>query len=416
MEISYKKKILLYSDCYLFGGSEYVIVNILKNKVLNNKYNFYFAYREHKIYNDALNRIFLDEEREHFYPLKLFCNLNLFIKINQIIRPNLLKILLKMPFYFLDKIGLYDLWNKVMLSRLLRRVSPDLLSINNGGYPGAKTCLQLALIAKRCQLHSIMQINNLAEKTNSDKQRKIDNMVNMAVQRFVTGSKYAKKQLSHNRMIPSEKINVIHNVVQKPVVTKSRAEILKSLGIPVNKILLIEVALLQERKGQLKLLEALVGMRENNTSLFSNIVLLLIGTGENELAIKKYIRDHSLDEKVILLGYRFDYVDYLNSADVVLLPSLKDEDMPLIILTAMLLKKSIVATNIAGIPEEIENNVSGYLLDPSEERFVDSIQIAIEEAIRNKERLGENAYNKFVLEFSNEGYTKSLLNLYSECI
>lgn len=416
MEITIKKKILLYSDCYLFGGSEYVIVNILKNKALNDKYEFYFAYREHKIYNEALKSIFSNEERMRFYPLKLFCNFNLFIKINQNAKLHLLRIFLKFPFYLCNRIGLYDWWNRIILYRLLRKISPDLLSINNGGYPGAKTCLQLALIAKKCYLNSIMQINNLAEKANTNKQRRLDSMVNMAVLKFITGSQYAKEQLSHNRMIPSEKIKVIHNIVQKPIITKSREEVLESLRIPANKIILIEVALLQERKGQMKLLEALVGMRKNKPSLFSNIVLLLVGIGENELTVRKYVKAHSLSEKVMLLGYKFDYADYLNSADVVLLPSLKDEDMPLIILTAMLMKKSIISTNIAGIPEEIEHNVSGYLLDPNEDGFVDSIQTAIEDAVRNKECLGENAYSKFLSEFSNDIYTKSLLDLYSKYI
>ena len=52
-----KKKVLIFSDCALFGGSEYVVVNILKDKTLNERYDFYFAYRDHKIYRDQICKL-----------------------------------------------------------------------------------------------------------------------------------------------------------------------------------------------------------------------------------------------------------------------------------------------------------------------------------------------------------------------
>ena len=39
-----KKKLLIFSDCFTFGGSEYVVVNILKSKNIQAYFDLIFAY------------------------------------------------------------------------------------------------------------------------------------------------------------------------------------------------------------------------------------------------------------------------------------------------------------------------------------------------------------------------------------
>ena len=49
-----KKKVLIYSDCNLFGGSEHVIYNIIRNPYLKEKFSFSFLYRYSKLYQDKV--------------------------------------------------------------------------------------------------------------------------------------------------------------------------------------------------------------------------------------------------------------------------------------------------------------------------------------------------------------------------
>ena len=100
------------------------------------------------------------------------------------------------------------------------------------------------------------------------------------------------------------------------------------------------------------------------------MTLLLIGSGPDEKKMIKFINDNKLEDKVILLGFRNDYIDYLNAADVSVLPSLFNEDMPLINMSAMSLSKPIVSTYVAGIPEEVENKVTGVLVDPNKSHIL----------------------------------------------
>lgn len=410
-----RKKVLLFSDCYLFGGSEYVAVNLLKNQYLQENYDISFAYRKHRLYIDSLKQVFTDEQILTFFPLCLYSNANIFYRLAEKVRNRFWRRFLIFPFWMTEFLGIYKIVNCFIFYRLLKKSRPDLIHINNGGYPAAKTCLQLARIGHRLGFKVIMQVNNIAEVVNSRKERMADKRIDIAVSCFVTASQYARKMLTVNRNFSPVKIEVIHNVVEAALVNKDRAQVLASLGLSQDRIILIEVALLQYRKGQLPLLQALVFLRETAPSLFENITLFLIGDGEDKQLLRDYIQTNDLGNSVLLLGYRFDYIDYVHAADVLLLPSLKDEDMPLIILSAMSLGKAIVSTTIAGIPEEIEDGVSGYLLNSDTENtvFVNALGEAIEKALQNKHLLGKNAKEKFERDFSVERYTKEINTLYS---
>lgn len=115
---------------------------------------------------------------------------------------------------------------------------------------------------------------------------------------------------------------------------------------------------------------------------------------------------------MILLGFRNDYIDYLNAADVSVLPSLFNEDMPLINMSAMSLSKPIVSTYVAGIPEEVENKVTGVLVDPNKTSFTIDLANSIIQAYDNRLQYGIAAKAKFYKEFSYESYTKGLKNIY----
>lgn len=132
------------------------------------------------------------------------------------------------------------------------------------------------------------------------------------------------------------------------------------------------------------------------------------------MKIKQYIKLQGVEACVQLLGYRDDYLDYVNKADVIALPSIKDEDMPLIILSSMALSKPIVSTDIGGIPEEIINGVSGILISPKEDGFSYRLADAIKKAYKERNVIGENARCRYEECFSAQSYAKNIIRLYNE--
>ena len=135
-----KQKILIFSDCYIYGGSEKLMAFLLKNEILNKNFILQYSYRKHKGYDAGLKNEGL-LNRKGNYPLILLSNETLFHQINDFSTFLLFKRLMKVPFFLLEKLGIYFTWNLLGLMNLLLRTKPDLIHINNGGYPAAKSCM-----------------------------------------------------------------------------------------------------------------------------------------------------------------------------------------------------------------------------------------------------------------------------------
>jgi len=76
-------------------------------------------------------------------------------------------------------------------------------------------------------------------------------------------------------------------------------------------------------------------------------------------------------------GNEDNIVDFIAAVDCIILPSIEDEDFPNVILESMGLGKVIVASNLAGIPEQIIDKKTGFLFRPGDSRNLANIMIDI---------------------------------------
>lgn len=408
-----KKEVLIYSDCFTFGGSEYVAINILKSPLIQSVFNLHFAYREHKEYSYYVNKLLSKEKCLKLHPLKLWSNDTLFHTINTKVRNRHLRYIIKLPMWLVAHIGPYKWNNKYVFRKLLSEINVDLIHINNGGYPAAETCLYLALCASELGIKNIFQVNNQA--TPMIKNRR-DIKVEKSVNLFLTATECARKELSLNRHFDINKISTLFNAVEDPIPFRSKDEVRRELGITQDDFIITEVALLEKRKGQIPLLKAMLELKNLNESLYNITTILFVGNGEDERKICEFIESHGLEKKVKMLGYRLEYIDIVNASDVFALPSLFNEDMPLSILTAMALSKPILSSKLAGIPEEVEDNINGCLADPLSPSFVSDIACLIEKIYNNKEAYGKASLIRYKSLFCREIYENKLIKLYNSII
>ena len=407
-----KPKILLYSDGVLFGGSEYVVVNILKNKELASKYDFLFAYRKHKDYQSHIDSLFNDEEKAKLFPLPIWSFGNAYIKISSNVKFTLIKNLLIKLFSFILRLQIINIHNYFVFRRFFNRTPFELIHANNVGYPGSESCLVAAKVAKNIGRKVVLQINNNPSTT----KRYWDPIVKKTVDKIVIASKYTSNNISSIRNITDNNIYTLRDQVRFVEPSESSDSLRRKLGIDKDAIVLIQVALLLRYKGQIHILEALTSLRESAPDFYNNSVLVLIGTGEMEKELKQYIINNNLKEHVIMYGYRNDYIDYINMADIMVHPTRANEDMPLIIMSAMSLGKPVISCRLAGIPEEIEHMKSGILLDPSSSTFVEDLCSAIKTAYENRMAFGERGKEKYESEFSESNYVEGLSTLYESLL
>ena len=331
-----RPRLLFYSDCYIFGGSENVLVHLLKSAEIQARYDVHFAYARNRDYERGVR------ERLGGVPNKqaiaILSNDNLFYRLGA-------RHILKLPFALLRRTGLYTLYNFVRLYFLVRVHRPDILHINNGGYPGARSCLVAVRAARAAGVKRVIfNVNNLAGE-------QVSPYIARNTDLFITASQAARAALIE-KGAPPEKVRAIANAEDARPASGKRET---SAAFEV-----VVVANLSERKGHRTLLEALLQLRQRS------LHVTFVGEGETRPAIEAFIREHGLESKVALAGFRRDDYELIAGADLFVLPSLRDEDMPYVILSAMSLGKPIIASDVAGITEEIRDGIDGLIVPPGD--------------------------------------------------
>lgn len=414
-----KPKLLIYSDNYIYGGSEKLISFLIRNPTIKEHCYITFAYRKHKIYSEALNKEYSEVEiKKIMFPVAILSNLTFFYKIGLWDIPDILKKIIKLPFYIIDKIGLFFIYNFLVQIYLLVKFSPDIIHINNGGYPGASSCSTMVFAAKLLRFRTIVyQINNATSIVKNPLRICFDWYINKNVSCFITASKNSKEKLISYRKFDADKIIQVPNTILEETVSISREKILNELYIGQTNFVLCNIGFLLKSKGQQYLLEAIDLIRFQDMLVFKKISLLIVGNGEEESNLKKYCDSLKLNKQVHFLGYQSKSINYINCCDLFVFPSIASEDMPLVILSAMNLGKTILATDFGGIREEIENNKNGILISANPETLSQTLADKIIELYYNRQpELGENAKERYLKLFSNSVYGETIMSIYNSII
>lgn len=395
-----KNKILYFSDCHIYGGSDRNIINIMNYMAEQSGAEVFFAYRYFKTYQMGVNRDLSEKVRA--IPLSLLSNSTFYHRLNQTVLNRFLKIIISLPFWLLQTIGIYALYDYFILRKTIARIKPDLVHVNNGGYPASFISQTAVFAAKHSGVNRIIyHINNPAQRRGILLDKLIDKKINQYTDYFITASRQAYVSLVQKRFFDTRKLVQVYNTIENPTIGKSKEDICKLYNIDTDKLILCEVAFLSQRKGQMYLLKALHKIKELYPDIYSQLVLFLVGDGENYHKLKSYCELNAL-LNVIFTGYQSNYIDYIACSDIFILPSVAYEDMPLVVLSAMNLGKPIIATEVAGITEEIENLKSGILLkvEKLDSLYLEIVKLFRDSALRHY--YGENALKRF-----NEHFTQS---------
>jgi colanic acid/amylovoran biosynthesis glycosyltransferase len=135
------------------------------------------------------------------------------------------------------------------------------------------------------------------------------------------------------------------------------------------------VGRLSEPKGQLLLIEAVKRLLDRGTKL----ELVLAGDGEMRSEIEVLIAQHRLGDAVRLTGWiSSDQVrDEILSSKALVLASFA-EGLPVVIMEAMALKRPVVATYVAGIPELVKPGEHGWLVPAGD---IDALDEALQQLV-----------------------------------
>lgn len=169
------------------------------------------------------------------------------------------------------------------------------------------------------------------------------------------------------------------------------------------------MARLSPQKGVPVLLDTMKKLADES----KKIKLYIAGDGELREYVEKFIAENNLAKQITLLGFQKDITKVLSMIDVAVLPSYY-ECLPVIILEAGSAGIPTIASNVNGIPEEIEDGVSGFLF---ERGSIDQFARCIDKYYNNPNLIHEHGVNaqKLVKEkFNQEKMIKQYEKLFED--
>lgn len=233
---------------------------------------------------------------------------------------------------------------------------------------------------------------------------------------LITCSKQMGRELNDARLACLRSVPIVP--VQNGVDTlryrppEDLQQLRRSLGIDRDADIVTIVGSVSERKGHRDFLDAakqILGSRP--LTLFLVLGDDLEGNGAYRVAMEDYARALGVAGKVRFLGFRGDAADWIAASDVIVLPSLK-EGLPLSLAEAHGCGKPVVATRVDGIPEIVEDGVSGYLLEPHDvEGMVGAVTRLLESEPRRMQ-MGAAGRQRAEQVFSQRAHAAKLQNLY----
>ncbi len=212
--------------------------------------------------------------------------------------------------------------------------------------------------------------------------------------------------------IPTTKISVVHSgVVHHPTPERSRAEIRAQVGVPDQAYVVGNVAHLACHKGQIHLVRAFPAVVKEHPHAH----LVIVGDGEEKDALQAEIEKLGIANHVHLAGFQSDVAAWLAAFDLFVMPS-EQEGLCTSLLDALYAGLPIIGSEVGGIPEIIEEGVTGLLAAVGDSA---ALAQAVSSLIRDPERAERLALaggEKARAQFSADSMVEGSIRVYRELL
>ncbi|WAL58380.1 glycosyltransferase [Thermocoleostomius sinensis] len=188
---------------------------------------------------------------------------------------------------------------------------------------------------------------------------------------------------------------------------------------PEQPIRLISIARLTEKKGIEYGIRAVAKILKR----YSNIEYLIVGSGELRERLAQIIQGLGVEAQIKLIGWKNqqEVIDILNHSHILLAPSVtasdgNQEGIPVALMEAMAMGLPVISTYHSGIPELVEDDVSGFLVP---ERNIEALANKLEDLLQQPERwvkMGQSGRSRVEEQFNINKLNDRLVEIYQALI
>jgi glycosyltransferase involved in cell wall biosynthesis len=410
-----RPRVHYHTDCPSFAGCETMLANLLASPAIRERFEVSFSYRASARYTEGLQqRVRIDFPVDALvYPEPSYA----LAPLHRL--PGALARVGRVVSRFLTTVPLL-LYETFLLRRLFLARGPEILHVNNGGYPAALSARAAAIAGRLAGVpHVLMTVNNLAEgyeRPDRRLQYPLDRLVVRCVSLFTTGSQAAANRLRDVLGLPAARSRAVTNGGDLRTPTETIAQTRQRLGLGIDgRMVFGIVGFLEPRKGHEILLEAVRRLVHDRPEP-PHMVLLILGDGPLRARLERFVVENRLTEYCRFLGHEANAMNVISAIDVLVLASIANEDFPNVILEAMGAGKAVISTRIAGTPEQVVDEVTGLLVAPADpEALAQAMARVIASPERTRE-MGVAGRDRFEKCFTAEVSARRYLSLYESLL
>ena len=251
------------------------------------------------------------------------------------------------------------------LARILRRYRPEVLHLHFTGFLGV-----YPWVGRLCSVKKIFFTDQTSRPEGYVPQpapiwkRGAVRLINLPLTKTTCVSNYGYRCLTTLGLLPKDRFEMIYNSVDLSRVAPNpalAAEFRRRFGIPEDRVVVVQVSWIIPEKGIVDLLKAARAVIDQNP----DVQFVFVGEGDYREQYSREAESMGLGDHVTWTGLIKDPFGegVYDVADIVCQVSNWEEVFGWVIAEAMAYGKPIVGTRVGGIPELIENSVSGYLVD-----------------------------------------------------
>jgi glycosyltransferase involved in cell wall biosynthesis len=292
------------------------------------------------------------------------------------------------------------------LSRVVKRLRPDVVHAHDahgtamaslGLSLGSPTPAPALIVSRRVDFH--LNRNSFSRW----KHRQVDF--------FIAASEAIRKMLVADG-VPSERAITVHEGIDlEHVLAAPPVNVHEAFWLPHRAPVVGNVAALVPHKGHRHLIEAAhLVVREMPDTRF-----LILGEGELREQLERQIRDYHLEKHVLLPGFRTDVIGCIKGFDLFVMSSVT-EGLGTSLLDAMACSRASVATRAGGIPELVQADRTGVLVEPRDHAAMarEIVRLLKDDGLRRQ--MGEAARTRVAERFTVERMVAETAAVYERVV
>ena len=186
-------------------------------------------------------------------------------------------------------------------------------------------------------------------------------------------------------------------------------ELREKLDIPEKACIIACIARFRKEKGHLLLIEALSRSKDN-------VYLLLAGDGDLRNNVEQLVKSKGLTDRVFFLGKLSEVRPVLAVSNSTILASTAVETFSIAMLESMAMATPMIASDIGGMSEAIEDGITGWLVSPGNVDQLAAVISLISSDITIPEKAGNQARDKVIAQFSQASMTEQYEKIFDELL